>query len=226
MSYHCPTCQRIIYNRRLAQCEFCGTDIPADLRFSAAEIAALDRKLAELEKRRKQRELEQDEEHKTIAQTWLPPSAKVDAPNRSPSAFGGIAAVMVLGVGCLIVAFNLPPDMHDRAVAMMHTGVFALALGMFVMGLALSPTLAGKCLVIAIGAIMCGGILAYHAASNEWTGQAVYHEGWGRGATSEPVSKKTSPVKFRQATNLLWGVGGLFLGVSIISFLIYQKADE
>ena len=71
---------------------------------------------------------------------------------------------MVLGVGCLIVAFNLPPDMHDRAVAMMHTGVFALALGMFVMGLALSPTLAGKCLVIAIGAIMCGGILAYHVA--------------------------------------------------------------
>jgi hypothetical protein len=74
--------------------------------------------------------------------------------------------------------------------------------------------------------MICSGILAYHAASNEWTGQAVYHEGWGRGAISEPVTRDASPVKFRQATNFLWGVGGLFLGVSVISFTFYRKANE
>ena len=226
MSYHCPTCQRIIYNRRLAQCEFCGAEIPVDLRFSAAEVAALDRKLAESGERRKQRELEQKEEHETKMRAWPPTPAKVDAPNRSPSAFGGIAAVMVFGLGSLIVAFNLPPEMHDRAASMMHTGVFALALGAFVTGIALTPTQAGKCLVIAIEAMICSGILAYHAASNECTGHAVYHEGWARGARSEPVTRDASPVKFRQATNFLWGVGGLCLGVSIISFTFYRKAAD
>jgi hypothetical protein len=226
MSYHCPTCQRIIYNRRLAQCEFCGADIPASLRFSAAEIATLDRKLAESAERRKQRELEQEEGLETKMQAWPATPAKADVPNRSPSAFGGIAAVMVLGVGSLIVAFNLPPEMHDRAVSMVHAGVFTLAVGVFAMGIILSPTQAGKCLVIAIGAIICSGILAYYAASNEWTGRAVYHEGWGRGARSEPVTRDASPVKFRQATNFLWGVGGLCLGVSIIVFTLYRKVDD
>jgi hypothetical protein len=224
MSYHCPTCQRIIFNRRLAQCEFCGADIPNSLRFSAAEIAALDRKMAESAQRQKQRELEQEEENETKMQVW--PPTKVDAPNRSPSAFGGIAAVMVLGVGSLIVAFSLPPEMHDRAVSMMYAGAIALGLGTFAMGIALSPTQAGKYLVTAIGAMICSGILAYHAALNEWTGNAVYHVGWGRGAISEPVTRDASPVKFSQATNFLWGVSGFVLGVCIISFTLYRKADE
>jgi hypothetical protein len=64
MSYHCPTCQRLIFNRRLARCEFCGADIPAELRFSANEIAKLDREMTELAARRRKRDIEQEEDRK------------------------------------------------------------------------------------------------------------------------------------------------------------------
>jgi len=56
MSYHCPTCQRLLYNRRLTTCGFCGALIPASLRFTAEEIAALDKKMVELDEQRAQRE--------------------------------------------------------------------------------------------------------------------------------------------------------------------------
>jgi hypothetical protein len=227
MSYHCPTCQRIIFNRRSAQCEFCGAYIPASVLFSAAEIAALDRKLAESEERRKQREAEEEKEQEMKMPIWPATPAKRDTTNRSPSAYGGRAAVMVLGMGRLIMVFSLPPELHDRAAAVMHVGVFVLGLGAFVMGITLSPTQAGKCLIAAIGTVICSGILAWHAASNEWTGQAIYQDGLGRrGARSEPVTRDASPVKFRQATNLLWGASGFCLGVSIIGFTFYRKVDE
>jgi hypothetical protein len=64
MSYYCPTCQRIIFNRRLARCEFCNAGIPAELRFSANEIAKLDRQMSELAARRKKRDIEQEEDRK------------------------------------------------------------------------------------------------------------------------------------------------------------------
>ncbi len=64
MSHHCPTCQRVLYNRRLTHCGFCGAEIPESLRFTPEEIAALDLKLAELEEQRRQREraVAEDEE--------------------------------------------------------------------------------------------------------------------------------------------------------------------
>jgi hypothetical protein len=46
----------VLYNRRLAQCGFCGAAIPESLRFTTEEIAALDREAAELDERRKQRQ--------------------------------------------------------------------------------------------------------------------------------------------------------------------------
>ena len=56
MEYKCPTCQRLLYNRRLKQCGFCGAEIPEGLRFTAEEMAAMDLKMAELEKERIRRE--------------------------------------------------------------------------------------------------------------------------------------------------------------------------
>ncbi len=50
MSHFCPTCQRILYNRRLAKCGFCSAPIPESMRFTAAEVAALEQRAAELEK--------------------------------------------------------------------------------------------------------------------------------------------------------------------------------
>jgi predicted nucleic acid-binding Zn ribbon protein len=60
MSQHCPSCQRVVYNRRLTHCGFCGAEIPESQRFTTEEIATLERELAELEQRRKQRQLAAD----------------------------------------------------------------------------------------------------------------------------------------------------------------------
>ena len=61
MKYHCPKCQRVLYNRRLKRCgfcgaSFCGASIPEKLRFTSEETAAIERKMAELEASRKERE--------------------------------------------------------------------------------------------------------------------------------------------------------------------------
>jgi ribosomal protein L37E len=56
MSYNCPSCQRVLYNRRLKTCGFCGAPIPEEWRFTPEESAALDRRLAELEELKRQRE--------------------------------------------------------------------------------------------------------------------------------------------------------------------------
>lgn len=56
MSHHCPSCQRVLYNRRLTHCGFCDAPIPESLRFTPVEIAVLGRKMADLEEQRLQRE--------------------------------------------------------------------------------------------------------------------------------------------------------------------------
>ena len=66
MKYQCPTCQRVLYNRRLKHCGFCGAQIPESLRFTPEEIAAIDRQMAEWEEQRKQRQrVAQEEEAAT-----------------------------------------------------------------------------------------------------------------------------------------------------------------
>jgi hypothetical protein len=60
MEHHCPNCQRVLYNRRLKHCGFCGACIPEELRFTPEETAALDCKMAELEASRKRRELAEE----------------------------------------------------------------------------------------------------------------------------------------------------------------------
>ena len=56
MNYLCPKCHRVIYNRRLHYCGFCGAVIPNELRFSAEEIAELDRKMSLMEEQTEERE--------------------------------------------------------------------------------------------------------------------------------------------------------------------------
>ncbi len=62
MSHYCPSCQRVLYNRRLTHCGFCGAPIPQSLRFTPEEIAALDRKMAEMDQQRRERERKAAEE--------------------------------------------------------------------------------------------------------------------------------------------------------------------
>ena len=47
MSYHCPKCNGVIYNRRSKICGFCGAELPPELLFSPAELEVLDKNAAE-----------------------------------------------------------------------------------------------------------------------------------------------------------------------------------
>lgn len=62
MSYLCPKCSHVIYNRRLKTCGYCGAELPAELLFSAEEIAAMDKKEAALEEAQRKRDAEKREE--------------------------------------------------------------------------------------------------------------------------------------------------------------------
>lgn len=54
-SNQCPSCQRLLYDRSLTHCGYCGARIPESLRFTKEQIAAIDRDMAELEEQRHQR---------------------------------------------------------------------------------------------------------------------------------------------------------------------------
>jgi len=62
MSYHCQKCKGVIYNRRNKQCGFCGTELPAELLFTAAEIAVLDKAAAAAKELHRQKQAKDDEE--------------------------------------------------------------------------------------------------------------------------------------------------------------------
>lgn len=124
-----------------------------------------------------------------------------------PSKYGGIAAVMVFGVGLLIVGKT-------------WIGLSVLGIGVFVLAVALLPTAAGKTISVAIAALICSGAFAYHAASNELTGKATYQPGIRGSAT---VTREGSPSKFREVTNLRWGESGFCLVVSVVGFIFYRK---
>jgi hypothetical protein len=55
MSLHCPSCNRVLYNRRLKLCGFCGAAIPAELQFTPEEVAELDQKMVAWREKLKQR---------------------------------------------------------------------------------------------------------------------------------------------------------------------------
>jgi hypothetical protein len=131
----------------------------------------------------------------------------------NPSRYAGLAAVFVFGVGLLIVGQTW------AAICVLGLGVFALAL-------AVAPTDSGKALVVAIAALICCAVLVFHAASNEITGRATYHQRpFSRGDRTEAVTRETAPAKFRSATNLIWGLGVGGALVSIAAFVYYRKAE-
>lgn len=39
MAYHCPHCQRLVYDRRFSKCGYCGHELPASFAFSPEEQA-------------------------------------------------------------------------------------------------------------------------------------------------------------------------------------------
>ena len=131
----------------------------------------------------------------------------------SPSRYGVIAAVLVFGIGLL-------------AVGKTWAGVGVLVLGTLAMAIALSPSASGKALFAAIGALVLSGVLGYQAASNEVSGTATYHHGFGRGSRSEEVTREASPVKFREATNFLWAGSILCALGGAIGLGLSRKLDD
>jgi hypothetical protein len=78
----CPHCDRVIYNRRLKTCEFCGTALPAHLVYSDAEVAALLKKekaeaqaryAAQLAKEKAERQAQRDQSWSVQGGIDIPP---------------------------------------------------------------------------------------------------------------------------------------------------------
>jgi hypothetical protein len=130
---------------------------------------------------------------------------------QSPSKYGGMAAAAVLGVGLLLIGKT-------------SAGLSVLGVVILVMAITITPTMARKAFFAAIGALICSGILAYWAASNELSGSATYHPGIrGRSVT---VTRQDSPSKFREVTNITWGESGFCLVISVVGFTFYRKLDD
>ena len=58
----CPRCDRRVFNRRLPNCEFCGSLLPAELLLSVDEQLAADRDAIERAASRRQLERERADE--------------------------------------------------------------------------------------------------------------------------------------------------------------------
>lgn len=54
MTFKCPSCNRPLYNRRRATCEFCGKPVPDALRLSGDRRAKIDRLKADEAKRHRE----------------------------------------------------------------------------------------------------------------------------------------------------------------------------
>ena len=67
MSVYCPSCKRILYNRRLKDCGFCGALLPENLRFTPEEIAKLEKIEKDLENSAAERRKKADEEGQQAA---------------------------------------------------------------------------------------------------------------------------------------------------------------
>ena len=63
MAFQCPGCEREIYRRRLAKCEFCDLPLPPEFLLTPEEIESMDRELEEMRQRR-QRDKEKEEEER------------------------------------------------------------------------------------------------------------------------------------------------------------------
>ena len=219
MSHKCPSCQRVLYNRRLEACGFCGAPIPEELRFTPEEIAQLDRSMASSEEQRRHREQlreqegEKEEERQRVAK------------NGSPSNYGGIAAVFVFGVGLLIVGFSLSVASHEHAVSMRWAGVCVLALGFLVV--IIQAGWISRALQTSVLAAICTAALFVSAARSEITGRTVYHHKFlnRHGWRTETVTRQEKPEMFREATNIRWVLSILCGVVSISSFVFYRKTE-
>lgn len=88
-----------------------------------------------------------------------------------------------------------------------------------------------KCylLVVLVAGLACG-TLAWQAARNEFTGQAVYHQPKPDSlhGTTIPVlvTRHGAPDRFRQVTNWHWAISLFCGGVAGLALTLYRKLDD
>jgi hypothetical protein len=128
----------------------------------------------------------------------------------SPSRYGGIAAVLVLGIGLL-------------ATGRTWGGIAVLAFGLLLLAFVLCPSASGRALLAAIGALLLSGLLAWQAAHNELTGTATYSRGRYH---HEFVTREQAPAKFREATNFLWAGSIFAFLVAGMAFTFSRKLQD
>ena len=68
MSYHCPSCHGVLYDRRRKTCGFCGAELPVALLFTAAELERWRHDEAEADERYRQQKAKEEAEALARAQ--------------------------------------------------------------------------------------------------------------------------------------------------------------
>ena len=69
MSYQCPNCRGVLYDRRRKTCGFCGAVVPAELLFTPSELEDL-RKEAEAAEQRREQRAKEDAQEKARQDLW------------------------------------------------------------------------------------------------------------------------------------------------------------
>ena len=64
VSYHCPKCNGLVYNRRHKLCGFCGAELPAEILFTQPELDAMAKMEAEAEQRRQLEKTQEEAQEK------------------------------------------------------------------------------------------------------------------------------------------------------------------
>ena len=82
-----------------------------------------------------------------------------------------------------------------------------------------------RLLVVTIAAVIYGGALAYFAVASEISGKSVYYPHmFSRELLEEPVTRESSPSKFRVSTNYKWAGSAVCLGSDAVTFFGRRKS--
>ena len=59
MSFHCPNCHGVLYDRKRSICGFCGATVPPELLFTPSQLEVLRQDAEAADQRRQQREADE-----------------------------------------------------------------------------------------------------------------------------------------------------------------------
>jgi hypothetical protein len=133
--------------------------------------------------------------------------------NQTSFRFAGVAAMLVFAIGLF-------------AIGKFWIGLGVLVFGLLAAAIATTASLSARALFGGVGGVIVGVVLGYQAASNEINGIATYHHRFGRHSLRESVTRQSSPVKFREATNSLWAGSVFCITGAAAAFYLARKLDD